>query len=260
MRLTPILLGFMISLAGSQATAACGSPQQYQIIPVAASGPGAQGSFWTTAVWLSDAGPVSGQPNTVQAFAVDALSGYTEYTRDYTVPPGGTVEAADLIGDLGLPQGRTFWVYLMGTSPFYVNARIYTTEPGGSGTYGQHIPVAYEDQGMGQGETVVFPVPLDYSRTRVNVGFTYGNAMTTRLRVRVIAGDGTELSAQTVTLGNSESVQLNGVNAGMIGTAAGKVVIEALDDTGEDLFPYVSVADMTTSDPMFLFYHTPCLP
>jgi hypothetical protein len=240
--------------------AACGSPQQNQIVPVASSGPGAQGSYWTTAIWLSDPGATPGEDTVVTGFAVDYLDLSTTHERQYTVPSNGTLEIADVIESLGLPTGRTFWVYFWGYKAFSVNARIYTTEAEGNGTYGQHVPVTYEDQGMAQGDIITFPVPLDYSRYRVNVGFTYGNGATTRLRLSVVRGDGTEASSQTVTLTGYQSVQLGAVNAALAGAAAGKVVIEALDDTGEDVFPYVSVVDMTTSDPVFLFYHTPCLP
>lgn len=254
-----IALSLVVLLSAAGGFSACGAPQRYQIVPVVASGPGAQNSFWTTALWIADAGTGVGT-NTLTLFTADGQNGGAYYEKVYSVAAGGTLEIPDVITDLGLPQSRTFWLYVMASDPVTVNARIYTTDPVGGGTYGQHIPVSYEDQGIARGDIVAFPVPLDISRFRVNVGFTYGNALTTRLSVKVLRGDGTVASDQVVTLHSTESIQFGPVNAGMTGAAAGQIIIEALDDTGEDVYPYVSVADMISNDPVFLFHHTPCAP
>ncbi len=154
------------------------------VLPVAASAPGAGGSFFKTAVGLHNpnASPISG----TLIFRRQAIPGSSaDPTFSYTLAPYETLDYADLLGPMGQTGlGSLDLVATSGSIPLAA-ARIYNDgDPAATGAL-EDLMLPEEALLPGQGGTLI--APADPLRYRFNIGvrtLSAGAAMTVTVRDR----------------------------------------------------------------------------
>ncbi len=236
------------------AVAGSGTTMQEVYYPAAASIEGLLGTFWTTDGWFRStaASPVDlfgaflpggGQDNSAAVAAMVMLG---------TIPAGGSLEVADIVGMLG-GGGQTGGVYLRaeavgGTSLPFLYATSYTSTPNseGGGSYGQGIPA------VDRGGTVmtVAPGTFQNAERRTNAGVLNTSNRTITVRVQVVDDVGATAATATWTLEPYGQRQVSLPSLGVQRINGGSVVFEMTSGTGS-YRGYTSIVDAITGDAVF---------
>jgi len=221
-------------------------PMTSGIVPVVIHSPGAKDSQWTTTVYATQlSGSVPGRLSwTLHNPAGD------DWTTTVDLPgAGGTLEITDLVGTTSssVPDGKyimTWW----STHPVALSTRTFTNES--TGSYGQGIASVVPGSGFGTDGEVVFPMPLDASDYRANVGIANAgtHSQTFEAIVQSTPGDTVRMTTHTVAPGAIEQFK---TNDGL--TGVGSVTVRCTEGCDGTAFAYASVVMNDSNDAYFLY-------
>jgi hypothetical protein len=241
-------------------------------IPVAARGPGLQGTQWVTDLTIHN--PMDHPMNIFLAFLpADQDNDGDENLKPLHLEPHETMILEDVIsslfdldedikgivtincgaGILNNPEGTVFQAV----------ARIYNTG-GGDGTYGQTVPALFAVLNVGWSPSVITGARNDEDY-RSNLGIC-GMSFTEQVEVhyRVTAADGSVVIEDSKVLHTSSLSQWSFEQLG-VGVADGPLTVElwidpdqvsddpCADPTANSFFAYVSKVDNSTGDAEFIY-------
>ena len=246
MRADRFLLILVVLAMVAPAAAQTMQPMTSGIVPVVIRSPGANDSRWTTSLYATQlSGSVAGKLSwTLHNPAGD------DWATSVVLPgAGGTIEVADVVGTTSsaIPDGKyilTWW----STHPVALSTRTFTEES--SGSYGQGIASVAPGSGFGTDGEVVFPMPLDSSGYRANVGIanTGSHAQTFEAIVQTTPGDAPRMTTHTVAPGAIEQFRTNDGLAGV-----GSVTVRCTEGCDSTAYAYASVVVNDSNDAYFLY-------
>lgn len=222
------------------------------VIPAVASAPGAQGTFWTSAVSLVN---LSGVERDLEILYTprgsNGLDSYTSTT--VTVPAWSQLAWSDVMDELFAAAGAGALEIRGGQ--LAVTSRT-STAGGEGGSYGQGIPPVQPGQllsAAGSDDVTMGGVEQGTAfRTNLGLCEVWGESAT--VRVTILDADGTELGHRDVELRPYENTQINEVARTVAGAdplAAGMARV-AVTAGGGRVAAYLSVVDNATGDPTFV--------
>lgn len=227
-------------------------PLKQGFIPVVTAAQGGAGSFWRSDVWITN---TTSKTVEVELWVwTGNLRGESE-GKTYTIGANSSLGISNVVGDIGLDEGKTYFLNVNSQDNVSVGSRTYTesTERAG-GTYGQFIPSFPYNKGFSISEKAIFPVPLDFTKARINVGIANPGWSDANVSVKIFDDSNNLVYSNSVSIKKQEVVQLNAINSALSGYANGYVLIEISNSSPKSIYPYVSVVDYTGSnDPSFMF-------
>ncbi len=220
-------------------------PMTQGLVPVVAHLPGANGSYWTTDMYVRQAAGTA--PATV-TYTVLGASG-TSWTSTLTLAANqGSATVADVVGAAGaVPDGK-YILRWWSTQPVVLTTRTFTTEDGR--TLGQGTGSVAPGSGFGPDGTVVLPAPMGAGDHRVNVGLANSGTGAQSFHVQALDALGSTASAWDVTVAPGAIEQFRS-NLGMTGT--GSVEVRCTSGCDGTAFAYVSVAVNDSNDAFFMY-------
>jgi hypothetical protein len=245
-----VVAGVLAVLGGGAATAATASAAPGHLegyIPVVANGPGKQGSYWTTDVWIyhQNASVLhlwfnrSGEDNAGDGSVVVEL--------DTPV-----VQLTDIVGELFATEGIGS-VHYLADGPVTVVSRTWTPAPE-AGTYGQTIrgvPISAASlAGSGQGGALRVLLD-DNPDSRSNLGVVNVSPVAVTAAVEVFSADGEPVTDAPleVILEPFAMTQINDIFEGLsTGGQQGLIVRVGATSSEGAILSYVSQVDNTTND------------
>jgi hypothetical protein len=222
------------------------------VIPAVASAAGAQGTYWSSAVSVTD---ISGQARDIEVVytprGVDGLETYL--IRTFTLPAGAQLSWTDIVGELFATSGAGSVEF--GGRSLVVTSRT-STPAAGSGSYGQGIPPVQPEQLLSATgtEAAVMGGVEEGAAFRTNLGLCEIWGESASVRVVIFGGAMTELGARTYQLRPYENLQINQVASeiGGVATLVGGTV-EVMVTAGDGkVAAYLSVVDNATGDPTYI--------
>lgn len=218
-----------------------------RVVPVAGTGPGANGSQWQSELTLHN---VSIKPITA-TLGFHTSEGLID-TASVEVAPRSTVSIEDVV--------RTRFSVAAGTGAITIDTddalrgKLVVTSltinrsPGGD--FGQDIPALDADSALGVGDLGVIPGPSSALDSRFNFGlFT---AEETTIEWRLVRKDGTAAASVELTYEAGVQLQYNGGVDTLFGaTPADNDVVHALVKSG-NVWIYGSIVNQMTGDPSYV--------
>lgn len=231
------------------------TPLKQGFIPVVTAAQGGGGSFWRSDVWITN---VSNKTNSVELWVYTGTRGEST-GKFYTLPANSSLNISNVVGDIGLSEGAIYLLNINATENVVVGSRTYTEAvQRAGGTYGQFIPSFPYYQGLKKGQKAYFPIPLNISEYRVNVGIANSGWGDAKINIKVFDGNNNQLYSNSITSYFQKVTQINAINNGLSATGNGYILIEVTDETQANILPYVSVVDYKGSnDPSFMFTTAP---
>ncbi len=230
------------SLAGAQAI----EPMSSGVIPVVSHLPGANGSQWSTSLYLHQ---VQGTAPAQIHFVIHSPDGQVwEMTRVLS-DPAGSAQVDDVVQavDATIPNGNyilSWW----STQPIVISSRTFTTES--SGSYGQGIGSVAEGSGFGQGGSVSFAAPMEMGAHRVNVGIANAGSSEQVFSIKTLDEGGQTINQWSKTVPAWSILQFK-ANEGMSG--AGSVVLSCEDGCDGNAYGYTSVVVNDSNDAFYQY-------
>lgn len=241
-------LAMLTALAATVPTASAAPGHLEGFIPVVTNGPGKQGSYWTTDVWVyhQNASVLhlwfnrSGEDNTGDDSVVVELD-------------GPVVQLTDIVGGLFATEGIGS-VHYLADGPVTVVSRTWTPAAD-SGTYGQTIPGVpiTEASVAGSGQAGALRMLVDATPgTRANLGVVNVSPAAVTATIEVFAADGDPAdgaSPLTVRLDPFDMTQINGIlNELSTDHQLGLIVRVGVTSAEGAIVSYLSEVDNTTND------------
>jgi len=222
------------------------------VIPAVASAAGAQGTYWSSAVSITD---VSDESRDVQAVytprGVDGLG--TFLIESFTLPAASQRSWTDIVGELFSTTGAGA-VEFRGQS-LVVTSRT-STPAVVNGSYGQGIPPVQPEQLLSKDGTAaaVMGGVDESSAFRTNLGLCEIWGESASVRVVIYDDTKTELGRMVYQLRPYENLQINHVASeiGGVGALAGGIAEVAVTAGDGKVAAYLSVVDNATGDPTYV--------
>ncbi len=222
------------------------------LVPAAASAGGAQGTYWTSELFVHNRGNAELVLSAALLWNEGDVPSVSEYVRLGAVGPGGTLRRDDVVAALGL-SGRSGGLRLVLFSPAaeevpvaVVSSR--TSTPGASGgSYGQGIPARRRPP---TGGVLAVPGLVQSSAFRTNVGVLNPNEVDVNVAVVVLDGGGGEAVRTSWTLGPYGHRQVSLASLGVDELECGTLLLEPEGDAA--MLGYASRVDNTTGDAVYL--------
>ncbi len=210
-------------------------------VATAARASGAQGSQWRTTLGLFN-------PSAAAA-TVDISyhrTGGSTSTASLSLPGGAQTLIDDVVGFLGSDGSGPLEVDA--TQPVMVGSRTFNQSV--NGTFGQYLDGVSPENGASSGDVVWLTMLRENSDFRTNLGFTNTGTSAAVVMVRLYDGNGTQVSAFSVTVPAGSNKQenqpfLNRGGRNDIDSGTAKVSVTA----GSGILVYGSVIDNQTGDP-----------
>jgi len=226
--------------------------KQVLFVPAAASAHGRNGTIWTTTGWFANR---VGVPVKLQAAFLRQGQDNTQATSNLsslgTIPAHGYLELEDMVATLG-GAGLTGGIYIEATAPATTASLVeatsytFTPNPGGSGGYGQGVPLT----GITGKSYVIVPGVYQDARYRTNIGALNTSASQVVIDVDIHSPDGTTLGAATWTLKPYEQKQESVRDLGVNETSGGYVAFTRSGSEGS-FQAYATVVDQKTGDAVY---------
>lgn len=222
------------------------------VIPAVASAAGAQGTYWSSSVSVTDVGSRSREVAVLYTpRGVDGSATYLEET--VTLAADTQLSWADIVGELFGTTGAGA-VEFRGHD-LAVTSR--TSTPGAeAGSYGQGIPPVQPEQVLSVkgAETAAMGGVEEGAVFRTNLGLCeiWGDSAT--VRVIILDASMNELGRRTYQLRPYENLQVNQVAVAIGGVsdlAGGIAKVTVVSGSGK-IAAYLSVVDNATGDPTFI--------
>ncbi|MEN8163099.1 MAG: PKD domain-containing protein [Acidobacteriota bacterium] len=215
------------------------------VIAAAAHAPGLEGTQWVTDVVLHNPGP-----GTAEAFLWFMKSGQDNLGAlgvGVSVAPGASQQIEDLVLSMFAENEAAGAILIGSDSRLLVTSRTYNDAS--SGTYGQFIPGRDVRNGIAQDQSVHL---IQLTRTdtfRTNLGIANPTADSVRVTVSLRNTEGNEINTRTLNVppfGFMQRTDILGVDA------EDAFAIVSSSTPGAAYFPYASVVDNRTGDPMMV--------
>jgi penicillin G amidase len=238
-----LLLGVTLS---TQVMAQTQQPMTSGVVPVVAHLKGANNSFWTTDVYLTQTD--GGAAAVVKLTILNP--GGAPWSTQITLPAArGAAQVSDVVRAVSasIPQGK----YVMtweSTQPLIVSTRTLTTE--GTKTYGQGTASLAPGSGFQANGRVILPAPLDAGSFRVNVGLANAGAATQGFVVDSVDAAGGVLASYNQSVPAGAVIQLRTNNTG---NGAGSVAVRCTTGCDGTAFSYMTVVVNSTNDAYFVY-------
>lgn len=223
-------------------------PERLYLLPAAARSVGSNGTFWRTDLVLTN----TGEADVSAALAfLEAGRDNTDVDEvDVTVPAGGSLELADVVGSV-LGASGSGAVRILSQGDLLVSSRTYTDSDGG--TFGQFIPGERAETGIGAGQAVRLLGLAENAAYRTNVGLVNTTGEVVEASIDLLDGAGAVLGTESVRLEPFGWKQLNRIfsSNGLDGLDTAQAVVRTTSGSGA-VIPYASVVDNLTGDPVYV--------
>jgi len=218
-----------------------------RVVPVAGTGPGANGSQWQSELTLHN---VSIKPIAAE-LKFHSNTGVVD-SAEIEVAPRSTVSIEDVVNTAFHVSSGTGAITIDVPEPLrgklVVTSMTINRSP--SGDFGQDIPALDADSALGTGDLGVIPGPSSVIDSRFNFGlFTTEE---TTIEWRLVRKDGTTASTVELTYDAGIQLQYNGGVSTLFGaTPDDNDVVHAYVKSGS-VFVYGSIVNQMTGDPSFV--------
>jgi len=219
-----------------------------RIIPAAGTGPGANGSQWSTELVVHNA---SASTATIDLIFHDANG--ASKAQSFVIGPRTTTASSDIVRNVFGLTGATGAIEIdlddVQASRLVVTSRTFNTSPNGA-IFGQDIPAVDVTDAAGIGDLAVLAGPAFASDFRFNFGvYAVSDATVTWQLVR---SNGTVAASKTVDYKGGTQVQYNNGVVTLLGaTASDSDVIYATVTKGKAI-AYGSAVNNTSGDPTYV--------
>jgi hypothetical protein len=220
-------------------------------IPTAAHNPGNNSTLWRTDL------EAAGLPNSNVSFAVDMLkrdqANPNSQRATFSVNRNQTLRIPDIVGQTFGYEGPVALRIVPQGSSFSANSRTYNLTT--TGTYGQFVPVLYEDQAILYRETGrLIQLVQDVSTAtgyRTNIGFVSAVGFDIHIDIALYAANGTPLGSLGYDIGPYEFKQIDKIFTKIpAGSVVDGYALISSSTPDARFFAYTSVTDNATGDPM----------
>jgi len=226
------------------------------VVPLAAHGPGLNGTFWRTDLHVVNGGEEEARLE-IQLLRQDQANPEPERVC-LDVPAGRSRRLEDVLG--ASFQATNGALRLLGNTPdLFAGTRFYTAGPGG-GTFGMAVPALEKPAALAGGTSGsrAFFLPLAQSADpgrgyRANVGGVSGVDFEVDIRLSLFDAEGEELGVLERRLRAFEQFQFTRVFdwVGRPEVPEGYAVLEVLTPGGS-VHPYAILIDNVTGSPAYL--------
>jgi hypothetical protein len=218
-----------------------------RVVPVAGTGPGANGSMWQSELTLHN---VSVKPIVVHLGFHDG-SGLVS-TADVEVAPRATVALDDVVhSQFGVVAGTgAITIDTDDAMRGKLVVTSFTINRSAGGDFGQDIPALDFDSALHEGDLGVIPGPSSVLDSRFNFGlFTTEE---TTIEWRLVRQDGSPRATVQLTYDAGVQIQYNGGVGTLFGASpADSDVVHAFVRSGS-VFLYGSIVNQMTGDPSYV--------
>jgi len=241
-----ILFIFLIAAAAGPVGAQAVAPMSSGVVPVVSHNPGANGSQWSTSVYLHQ---VQGSAPAQVHFIVHSPDGMSWEMVKVLSDPAGSAQIDDVLRavDASIPNG-SYVMSWWSTQPVVMTTRTFTTES--SGSYGQGIGSVAENSGFGSGGSVSFAAPMELGAHRVNVGISNAGSGSQTFSVTVLDEDGQTMHQWSKTVPAYSIIQFK-ANEGMSG--AGSIRLTCEEGCNGNAYAYTSVVVNDSNDAFYQY-------
>lgn len=217
------------------------------IVPAAGTGPGANGSKWSTELVIHNA---ANSTVTIDLVYHDAHGASSPHS--FVIGPRTTVTSADVVRNVFGVASGTGAIELVASdtivSHLAVTSRTFNTSP--TGVFGQDIPVVNAADAAGVGDLSVLAGPGFASDFRFNFG-VYAVSDST-VQWQLVRSNGTIAATKSVDYAGGTQNQYNGGSSSFLGsTAADGDVIYATVTKGKAIV-YGSSVNNASGDPTYV--------
>jgi opacity protein-like surface antigen len=218
------------------------------VIPVVATGPGANGSQWESEITLHNAGSL---PISVGVAFQDFDGRVRNFETPLTIAPRATVNFQDIAHTFGLAAGTGALVIDtddVSGAKLAITSRTFNTL--GTTELGQDIPAIPLAEAAAEGDTAVITGPSDVASSRFNFGVYPIDEVD--VEWTLLRKNGTVAATVTRTYGDGKHTQHNnGVQTLFGATSQDNDVVQAKVTRGRAMF-YGSAINNASGDPTFV--------
>jgi penicillin G amidase len=248
MRRTRVLtLALLLAAAlGAPALAQTLQPMTSGVVPVVAHLSGANNSFWTTDVYITQ----TDGANAASVKLTVLNPNGAPWTKLLSMPAArGATQVNDVVRavSVAIPQGK----YVMtweSSQPLVVSTRTLTTE--GDKTYGQGTGALAPGSGFQTNGRVILPAPMDAASFRINVGLANAGTQAQGFVVDSLDATGGVLASYNQSVPAGAVIQLRTNDKGK---GAGSVAVRCTTGCDGTAFSYMTVVTNSTNDAYFVY-------
>ncbi|MGV8039065.1 MAG: WD40/YVTN/BNR-like repeat-containing protein [Thermoanaerobaculaceae bacterium] len=217
------------------------------VVRTAAHTPGKLGTFWLTDLELRNRGPAAA---TVNLYFLEKLKDNSGAVgRTFPVATNRSLRLVDVLGAQFGVTGSSGAILVGSDQPLLVTSRTYNSAS--SGTYGQYVEGTPASRGVVQDEVVRLVQLTQNATYRTNVGFASTSASATQGVVELYLANGTKLGERPFFLQPWGAFQEDGIFTKVTGQAVDDgYALVRVTTAGARIFPYASVVDGRTGDPV----------
>lgn len=217
------------------------------VIPAAAHVGGAQGTAWITDLVLHNP---HDEAVTLWLFYMESgLDSSDAEAARITVPANQSYLYDDVVSNVFGSNRSTGAIFVGSDRPLIVSSRTYNNST--EGTFGQFIAGVDLNDAMMSGESATV-IQLSAGSFRSNLGVANASSETIDVAAEIRSENGQLLETRYMRVPPWSHSQINGVlaAAGLPGAGDGYAVMRCLN-TGARWFPYASVVDNRSGDPVY---------
>jgi hypothetical protein len=210
-------------------------------IPAVASGPGNFGSFFRSALTLTNPSPVAIRGKLVMRKLATPGSD-ADPSLEFTIPANGTIHYDDVVSAMGQAGLGSLDIYTTASPAPIAAARVFN-DRGTEGTNGLFEEAVPAGKTYLVSSTVL--IPQDLTNFRLNVGIRTFDAVTVNITVYDAAGNQQRAFSRSYAANYFEQPVVTDFAGGAV-PAGGKIVVFAFD---KEFIVYGSLNDNRTNDP-----------
>jgi len=215
------------------------------VVAAAAHAPGLEGTSWVTDLVLHNPGTADAQ--TFLWFMKASQDNTAAEGVAIPVAAGASVAVDDLVSTLFGEENATGAVLVGSDRPLRVTSRTYTHAA--AGTFGQFIPGRAIGEAVTTGSSVWLVELTRSPDFRTNLGVANPSAASVEVHVSLRRADGSEITTRDLTIPPFGSLQRTDIFGTDVYDA---VAVVSSATPGAAYFPYASVVDNRTGDPIMV--------
>jgi len=217
-------------------------------VPAAAHSPGARDTIWRTD--LDVLNPTSGTVTYNLSYLAQGRDNGVRPGYSFSLDPGQSRRHLDVVESVFGTEGAGAIQVTPSGGSVVVVSRTFTEED--TGTYGQFIPGFQDSSALHAGETAILPGLKASNRYRTNIGFASGVAGSVSVEYTIYGPDGTVLLEGSEALLSYGAIQIGDILSGIADQELDAWAEVRTSTPGAILFPYASVVDNDSGDPVFI--------
>lgn len=225
-----------------QATASNVPSPRVATIPIVGAAPGAAGSFFRTALTLTNPSAIESRGKLV-FHPAGAAAADTDPSLDYTIPPNGTLNYPDIIASMNQSGLGSLDIHTTASYTPIANARVFN-DNGAAGTSGLTEDAVSIDAPFYAVSNIF--IPLDSTNFRLNIGIRTFSAGGVIVDIYNAAGTKQGTVTKQYPANYFEHVSASQFVNGADLPPGGKIVVSSFN---QNFVAYGSVTDNRTNDP-----------